>query len=176
MRKRINAVGLTAGSSAGPGTKRNGFPKRLVPIEVFFSYSHRDERLRNELEKHLALLKRSAAIAAWHDRKIIPGENVDQAIDHRLEHAKLILLLISSDFLSSDYCYSTEMQRAMELHRAGLAQVIPIILRPAMWHDAPFGKLLALPRDGKPVTTWATHDQAFLDIVVGIKRAIDEVS
>lgn len=135
----------TSGSRSAKKTART---TRSAKVEVFFSYSHRDERLRNALEKHLAMLKRSGAIAAWHDRKIIPGDDLNEVIDERLETARLILLLVSSDFLSSEYCYGREMRRAMERHRTGTARVIPIILRPILWHDAPFGNLLALPRDG----------------------------
>jgi hypothetical protein len=116
---------------------------------IFFSYSHKDETLRDELEKHLAMLRREGAITAWHDRRIAAGENFGNAIDEALESAGIILLLVSSDFLSSDYCYSVEMKRALERHERGEATVIPIILRPCDWHSAPFGKLLALPTDGK---------------------------
>src|ERR1035437_4973604 len=85
----------------GPVRPATSTAKRT--ISVFFSYSHRDERLRNELEKHLSTLKRSNRIAAWHDRKIMPGEALDNAIDAHLKTADLILLLISADFLDSEY-------------------------------------------------------------------------
>jgi hypothetical protein len=175
VRSSMSAAGLRSPATSRM-VKKASASKKPEKIEVFFSYCHRDERLRNSLEKHLAMLKRDGKIAAWHDRKITPGAEIDHVIDKRLESAKLILLLVSSDFLSSDYCYGREMQRALERHREGTARVIPIILRPTMWHDAPFGKLLALPRDGKPVTKWATQDEALLDIVIGIKAAIDRMS
>src|SRR5262249_54148473 len=124
------------------------------PIEIFYSYSHKDEDLRNELEKHLSVLKRNGVIAAWHDRRIVPGAEWRGEIDKHLEASNVSLLLVSSDFLASDYCYEIEMKRAMERHAQGTARVIPIILRMCDWHDAPFGKLQALPKDGKPIKAW----------------------
>jgi hypothetical protein len=117
-------------------------------VRLFLSYSHRDENLRNELEKHLAVLRRQGVIDVWHDRRIGPGDMIDHEISAQLEAANFVLLLVSPDFLHSDYCYDVEMTRAMERHAAGAAQIIPIILRPCDWHDAPFGKLNATPADG----------------------------
>lgn len=119
------------------------------------------------------MLKRQGLIETWHDRRIVPGEHIKGAISAELEAAHLVLLLISPDFLASDYCYDVEMQRAMERHEAGEVQIIPVIIRPCDWHGAPFGRLNALPKDGKPVTKWTDLDDAFLDITEGIRRALD---
>lgn len=142
---------------------------------LFFSYSHKDEDLRNELEVHLSALKRQDVISTWHDRRITAGTELDGAIDRNLDSADVILLLVSPDFINSDYCYKTEMERAMERHRSGDARVIPVILRPCDWHDLKFGKLLATPTDGKPVTKWPNRDEAFLEVVKAIKAALKEM-
>jgi class 3 adenylate cyclase len=142
-------------------------------MEVFYSYSHRDEELREELEKHLSSLKRQGVITAWHDRKIGAGTEWRGQIDTHLNTARVILLLISSDFLASDYCYNIEMQRAMERHAAGEARVIPIILRPVIWKGALFEKLQALPKDAKPVTSWVNRDEAFVSVAEGIRGAVE---
>jgi hypothetical protein len=142
---------------------------------VFFSYSHKDEALRDQLEAHLALLKNQGLIEAWHDRRIVAGDEVDDAISRTLETADIVLLLVSSDFISSPYCYSREMMRAMERHDAGEARVIPVILRHCEWHAAPFGKLMAAPRDGKPVTAWTDQDEALTDVAKQVRRAIELV-
>jgi hypothetical protein len=89
----------------------------------------------------------------WHDRKITAGSEWKGQIDQHLNTAGVILLLVSADFVNSDYCYDIEMKRALERHDKGEARVIPVILRPVgSWQDALFGKLQALPKDGKPVT------------------------
>jgi hypothetical protein len=139
---------------------------------LFFSYSHADEDLRDQLEKHLSALKHQGIIETWHDRRIPAGHTLVADIDAHLESANVILLLVSSDFLASEYCYDREMKRAMERHEGGSAIVIPVILRPCDWHDTPFGGLLAVPKDGRPITQWASPDEAFLDVVKAIKVAL----
>jgi hypothetical protein len=145
-------------------------------LKVFFAYSHKDEALRDELEKHLALLNRSGVIASWHDRRISGGTEWDGEIDEYLNRADIILLLVSADFLASSYCYDREMKRAVERHDSGEARVVPIALRHCDWQGAPFAKLQGLPRDMKPVTSWSDRDEAFKDIAVGIRKVAEELS
>ncbi|MGO4882327.1 MAG: toll/interleukin-1 receptor domain-containing protein [Bryobacteraceae bacterium] len=141
-------------------------------MRMFYSYSHRDERMREKLEKHLSALKHSGIIAEWHDRKILPGDNFDHAISDHLEAADLILFLVSADFLASDYIRDVEVKRALELNNEGKARVIPIILRPVDLGGLPFESLLRLPKDGLPVTKWKSQDAAFEDIARGIRAAV----
>jgi hypothetical protein len=150
-------------------------PRQPHAIRVFYSYSHKDERLREELESHLSLLRRENYIEAWHDRKIVSGEQWDRAIAQNLEAASIVILLVSADFLNSDYCYEKEMKRAVERHDSGKACVIPIITRPVDWTGAPFAKLQALPKDAKPVTTWGNRDEAWLNVAQSIRRAVEEL-
>jgi len=144
-------------------------------LTVILCYAHRDERLREELDKHLSVLRRGGVIQSWHDRRIIPGSELDPEIDQHLRSCDLILLLISPDFMDSDYCYRREMRAALKRHAKGQARVIPIILRPVDWRRTPIGRLLALPRDGKPVTTWHRRDEALLDVAKGVRMAAEEV-
>lgn len=139
---------------------------------AFLSYSHVDEQFRAELQKHLTLLRRQGLLDVWNDHRIPAGGEIEGHISAELEAADLILLLVSPDFMASEYCYGVEMTRAMERHEAGSAIVVPIIVRPCDWHAAPFGKLKALPSDGKPVIKWPTLDDAFLDVVQAIRRLV----
>ena len=150
-------------------------PKIAGPIEVFYSYSHKDEELRELLETHLNLLKRLGVIQDWHDRRISAGTEWAGQIDHYLESSQIILLLISADFMASDYCYDKEMKRALERHEAGEARVIPIILRPVDWKGAPFSHLQALPKDAKPLTPWPDRDAAFTNSAEGIRKVAEEL-
>jgi hypothetical protein len=143
---------------------------------AFFSYSHADEALRDQLERQLAILRRQGVIETWHDRRIPAGSEWDAAIDHHVETDDIILLLVSPDFLASDYCYDREMLRAMERHDAGEAIVIPVILRACDWHGAPFGKLQAVPKDGKPVTLMPDRDSALLEVAQAVRAAAGSVS
>ena len=137
----------------------------IVPLEVFCSYANTDEPLLEKLKAHLSGLEHQGLISTWHARQIPPGTDKAQTIDAHLETASLILLLISADFLASKYCYQIEMQQGLRRHEAGLARVLPIIVRPCDWQHSPFARLQSLPRDGKPVTTWENRDQAWTDVV-----------
>jgi hypothetical protein len=145
-------------------------------LTVFFSYSHKDEKLRNRLDAHLSVLKSMGLIDSWHDRKIVPGDDFAANIDRFLEQADVILLLISPDFLDSRYCYTVEMQRALARHENEVARVIPVILRPVDWEHAPFAHIQALPKNAKPITVWANRDEGLADAAKGIRRAVEELS
>src|SRR5438309_11086755 len=102
-------------------------------INIFFCYAHEDEELRKGLVKHLNVLKRQGIIDIWHDRNISAGTEWEREIDKHLNTAQIILLLISPDFMDSDYCYGIEMKRAMERYEQGKSRVIPIILSSVYW-------------------------------------------
>lgn len=145
----------------------------VVLSRLFFSYSHKDEELRNALEVHLAMLKRQGLIEAFHDRRIVAGEPLDEAIDAYLETADVILCLVSPDFIASEYCYSREMGRTLERHKAGEASVVPVILRHCEWQQTPLKGLRGTPRDNKPVKAWADLDEALNDVALDIRRAVE---
>jgi hypothetical protein len=153
--------------------KRINFITFCKPVRLFYSFSHDDEPLRKELANHLSMLRRKNVIAEWHDRQIGAGEEWKGVIDKNLDEAHIFLLLVSSSFLGSDYCQDVETKRALERHERGDATVIPVILRACDWHEAPFGKLQALPRDGKPITSWTNRDEAFTDVAIGIRRVVE---
>lgn len=183
-------VGVWGGSQADPATIRRlaGCSLKLAgrmelgrlpdamnqPRRIFISYSHNDECYRLELAKHLSLLERQGLIEPWHDRRIKPGQEWKKQIDQNLKQADLILCLVSADFISSNYCFDVEMAQALKMHKDGTAQVVPIIVRPSDWHAAPFGKLQALPRDGKAITTWNNQDEAWLDVARGIRLIVEQ--
>jgi predicted helicase len=145
-------------------------------IELFYSYAHEDEALRDQLNTHLALLQQQGLIRPWHDREIVAGTLWGKEIDAHLQSARIILLLISPDFIASDYCYGVEMQEALKRHIAGETRVIPIILRDCDWESAPFGKIHALPKNGKSVTTWSDRDTALTDVAKGIRKVVEELT
>jgi hypothetical protein len=148
----------------------------MEPARVFVAYSHRDAGLRNELEVHLALLKREGLLDIWHDRMILPGSPWDGEISEHLGGSSVVLVLVSPDFLASEYAYGVETQRALEMHRAGDAVVIPVVLRPCLWTRTPLAELQGLPEDGLPVTQWADLDVALLNVAQGIARRIEQIN
>jgi hypothetical protein len=150
-----------------------------MPYEVFISYAHEDRPYLNELIAHLKVLQRQNLINIWKDADISPGTEWRTQIMGRLNSAQIILLLISTDFMNSDFCYSIEMDQAIKRHDADQARVIPIFLRPVYWKGTPFEKIDALPlntnKDVKPVASWTRRDEAYINIVGGIRRAIDDL-
>ncbi len=145
------------------------------PLSVFISYSHADEALKELFVKHLNPLKRMGLIAEWHDRKILAGDKWAQEISNSLASSKIIVLLVSIDFINSEYCYDIELEKALELHEKGSSKVIPVILRSCMWQHTPFAKYQALPKDGKAVKSWLDVDEAFASVAEGIKKTVDEI-
>jgi internalin A len=166
VRELLNGVDLDA-------QRGNLIDEDINMKKIFISYSHRDERLRDELETHLKLLQRQGVIKTWHDRKILPGSEWDREIDRNLQRADIVLLLISADFIASDYCWGKELSVTLRRHEEREAIVVPIILRSCVWQGAPFGKLQGLPKDMKPITSWEDRDTAWTDVARGI-RAIAE--
>jgi hypothetical protein len=166
-------IGSRLGMSAEEA--RNAYDQRpsdAPALSVFVSYSHNDERYRQALDVSLAQLKRNTLISVWHDREIIPGQQWDKQIDKDLETADIVLVLVSPDFLASEYVDTREMQRAIERHHAGRTVVVPVILRPADWQNSPLGDLQPLPSAGRPVSTWRKRDQAWLDVFRGLRQLI----
>jgi TIR domain len=138
--------------------------------KIFYCYAHADETLRNELEKHL---RRQGGFLNWHDRNIRAGGDWQEEIDIHLNAADVILLLLSPDFVASDYCYGSEMQRALERHHKGEALVIPVLLRPVQLDNVPFSTLQVLPTNRLPVTKWENRDEAFVSIAMEIQRSVE---
>ncbi len=149
-----------------------------MPITIFFCYAREDEALLNKLKTHLRPLQRQGLIDVWYDRNISAGTEWEQEINQHLNSAQIVLLLVSPDFMDSDYCYSIEMKRALERHARGEARVIPVILRYVDWHGEPLGKLQALPTDGKPVRgpDWYDLDRALYDVTAGIRKVVEQLT
>ena len=144
------------------------FGKPQPAHTLFISYAHQDEDDKDELLKHLTPLARANMIETWHDRKMKPGDKIDKEISENLLKCNVILLMISADFLNSEYCYSIEMMQAIERDHSGTAIVIPILLRHCYWQEAPFRSLLFATKDAKPVSDYRTKDEAFTEIVKGV--------
>jgi len=144
-------------------------------LRLFISYSHVDQGLKNDLVKHLEPLKRLNLIDTWHDGALKPGDEWEEEISDQLEEADIILLLVSIDFINSAFCYDVELERALERHAERTAVVIPVILRACHWQQTPFSKLQALPKEAKAISSWSDRDEAFTNVVEGIRSVAEEL-
>lgn len=167
-----NSIVLGKGQGGSVGIAKDKVSQKL---RVFVSYSHADEALKKKLLQHLQPLKRLHLIESWDDRAIKPGDDWGDEISKNLDRADIILLLVSIDFINSEYCYDIEMERALERSEEGEAVVVPVILRSCLWKSAPFAKLQAIPTDGKAVTSWVDQDEAYANIADGIKQAAERL-
>jgi hypothetical protein len=143
---------------------------------AFISYSHRDEKSLDRLHTHLAMLRRDTLIAAWYDREILAGAEIDREVATNLAGSDLFLALLSPDFLASNYCYEKEMQVALQRHEEGSLRVIPIVLEPCDWKSSPLAKLKALPKDGKPISIWTNENVAYLNVITELRRLLTETA
>ena len=186
-RSRLIDAGLIKGAVGGPGgsleilkgadklsgkKSKDAEPK---PIPAFISYSHADAKIKSDLVKHLSPLERLGLVSRWDDGELKAGDNWEQSIVKQMASARLILLLVSSDFIASRFCYENELAAALRRDRAGTAKVVPVILRPCLWQELPFGKLQALPNEGKPVTSWPVADEALMEIAKGLREVAQEL-
>ncbi len=147
-------------------------------LKICFCYAREDETLLDQLKRHLKPLERQGIIDGWYDQDISADTEWEREIHEHLNTAHIILLLISPDFISSEYCYSVEMKRALERHEQGEACVIPIILRHVHWEIKSLYKLQALPKDALPVisSAWHSSDEALFNVVEGILKVFAEFS
>ncbi|GAA0640486.1 toll/interleukin-1 receptor domain-containing protein [Brevundimonas lenta] len=142
-------------------------------MKAFISYSHADERYLERLHKHLAMLQREGQIATWYDRDILAGSVLDGTISNELDASDLFLAIVSPDYLASGYCYEKEFERALELQQAGKMRIVPIIAEPSDWLSSPLRQFMALPKDGKPISEWTNANNAFLDVITGLRKLTD---
>lgn len=146
------------------------------PFQVFCCYAREDQPYLLLLKKHLKPLERGGLITVQADIDVSPGAEWEKEIHRHLNAAHIILLLVSPDFIASDYCYSVKMQQALERHAKSETRVLPIILRPtANWKELPIGKLQALPQNATPLTLWPNEDEAWVDVAQGIWNAVEEL-
>jgi hypothetical protein len=146
-------------------------------VEIFCSYSHArpDEALRAAFAKSMTVWVRNKIVRIWHDGRIPAGDNWASNIDEHLNSADIVVLLVSPDFLSSDFCYEKEMGRAFERMKNNKALVVPIIVRECSWEETPIAGIQALPEKGKPVTLWTNRDQAWKNVADSLARRAREV-
>jgi TIR domain/HEAT repeats len=145
-----------------------------MPWQTFYSYSHKDEELRDQLATYLAPLRQKGLIVEWHDRKIEPGVDWDKEISTQLDQADLVLILISPDFLASDYCFGVEMEQAFSRAKQGQSKLVPILARPCLWEDSRFSALQMIPRDAKPISSAPSIDEALKAVSLEVRKVVSE--
>ncbi len=143
---------------------------RKDPIGIYYIYASKDTTLQQELSKHLRNLNRSKLIIFCNDKDM----SVETEWECEQSTLQIILLLISPDFMSSNYIDSMEMKQALKRDKEGTTRIIPILLRPVNWEIGQLAPLAPLPSNGKFINTWRNKDQAFVEVEQGIRKtAVD---
>ena len=154
---------------------------RIDGERIFYSYSSRDEVMRQELDAHLSVLRHEGLVDTWSFREVPAGCAWDTEIRTQLESASIILFLVSASFLNSQYVWQVEVSAALQRHKRGEVVIIPVIIRKCDWKRSVLGTLEALPAAGKPVASFRSHDDGWLQVVDGIrgiieKRAVENIA
>lgn len=144
-----------------------------MPITAFVSYSHNDDKRRERLHKHLAMLQRDNLLKAWTDHEVLAGDKLDDAVRRNLEDSGLFIALVSPDYLASSYCYEKEFLHALSLQDKGRLRIVAIVVEPCDWQNSPFHQFLVLPKDGKPVSEWTNDNSAYLNVVTELRRVLE---
>lgn len=163
-------TGVDLAGTPGP------LPSPRRPARLFVSYSHKDDRYREAFDSHLKVFNSARLLDTWHDRRIGPGDDWKGEIDRALEDADIVVFLVSAAFLASDYCNDVEMKRALERRAAGHCRIVPIIVRDAKWQLSKLAGFQALPRHGRPITTWPNQDSAWRNVADGLEHIIKTLS
>ena len=142
------------------------------PIQIYISHSNRDRQMKEQLITYLKSLERQGLINILNDQGIPGGENWEALIDTQMSRASIILLLVSPDYLASDWCYEIEARRALERMETDGIKVVQIILKRCDWFYAPFGRLQALPMNGKPINEWRKRPDAYIDVAERVKQIV----
>jgi hypothetical protein len=143
------------------------------PLRVFISYSHKDKRMKDKLMTHINSLIRQKYISLWFDNMILPGKTIDKEVLCALQSSQIVLLLLSADYLASDYCYQIEMEEALTLRDKKKLEVIPILLRPVDLKGTPIDNIMTLPEDRKAITLFKNEDKAYKNVAEGIRRVAE---
>ncbi len=177
----LSILGDVEGMERESSSSDNAAPEPAAPpvsednrIKVFISYAHEDREFVDKLNKHLASLRRKE-VDQWEDSEILPGASWNQEIERKLREARIILLMISPDFLDSEFIYGHELPIALKRHRNGDAVVIPVILRSSLWDTEDFAGIQALPSGARPIAQWEDEDEAFVDVAKGLRRVIRSI-
>ena len=142
-----------------------------APVRIFVSYSHKDPNAQEQLEVHLAVLKRDG-VSTWFDGDMHAGDALDDNISRELRKAHIFVALFSPDYLHSDYCWRLEYKRAMGRRARGTMHVVVVVVRPCDWRSTQAARFKLLPKDGRAVSKWRSMDEAYLDVVGGLRGVV----
>ena len=158
--------------SLRPGSRYGLRGSEITPLSLFISYSHKDELFRDELRGALTAYERKGEIVAWDDTRIEAGQRWEPEILDNLKRADLVVMLLSDDFIRSDYCMLKEMKVAKRRDAEGKCAIIPVVVRACAFQKIELGQLQAIIPANKPVKQHRDRDAAWLEVTKQLDRVI----
>jgi len=147
-----------------------------VPVRVFVSYAHDDERLLKRLDAILDVLEQQHGLASWIDKRLIAGDEWNEEILHRLEEMDIFLFIASQTSLVRPYIKEPELRRAKERHEVGEVEIVSVKLEPCACDDDPFlGKLQRLAPRFKSIVETSPRSKAWEQVRKDLLPVIQRV-
>ncbi len=144
-------------------------------LNFYILYASQDRDYATELEKHLEPLQLQKSITIWSQEKVVAGQDLEEEIKEHLNDADVILPLLSTDFIVSEcYAYLNAPQIFFK-YKQGRVVLLPIYVRSVYLEPTPFFRMKKLPNDSLPISKWDDKDEAFEQVVLGIRNALKDV-
>lgn len=149
--------------------------------KIFTIYAWEDKNAMLQLLRHLKPFEEDFDLSFWHDDPINTGQEWKPQDESRLNEADIFLLLVSADFMNSEFIKQLEFKNIIDRYKENKSVVIPVILEYCRWeidfksddYNFNLNELQVLPNDGKPLENWSSPDLAFNNIATNIKKVIN---
>ncbi len=146
-----------------------------MSVKLFVSYAEKDRQFSEDFNTHLAVLRRAGQLDNWTNNHIMPGANWDDEIKQQLQESDIVVLLVSADFIASDYINDVIVHNSIEQHKKGEIIIIPVIVRPCDFQSLPISKFQALPRNAKPISRWEDQDEAWAEVIDQVRKVVGAI-
>ncbi len=144
------------------------------PTKIFISYCHANDIHFNALMSHLGAIARFNNIEIFTDQQIDVGQELDGTIQEHLQSADIVVCLVSTEYLNSDYCIRKELEVAIEKQIIDNSKIFPIIAEECIWKRTYFGKIKCAPEDGGPITKYENISSIYLTVVDQLMNQIEK--
>ncbi len=144
-------------------------------LKIFLSYSHRDKEQKDLFLTHFSSIARTENVSIWTDVQIDAGTQWDEVISGQLCSADIVILLVSANFIASEYIYNKELAKALELQEANKVWIIPVMLSNCSVTDMKLSAIQTLPTDPRFVEAWTNQNDAWVNVVEGIRKSIKKI-
>ena len=138
---------------------------------LLYLHAQQDQAFCQALENHLSSLGQEGLLQDWGEGALLGGDEIAAQLQAELARADVVVILLSADFLAAEHSQAQIDLVLAEREKRPLI-IVPIVVRAVDWLRSRLGRFYALPRNGKPVASWDRADDAWFDVVEGLRRLI----